>query len=224
MKQNVSETDIANIPKLNQGHDIVYSLEWQDHTFLRTILNHKIVFDILKSSLNDSWYKQLPAELPNFILRAMIARSGGSKRLPLHIDSFIPNAGKLSFLMQVALILEDQTIENGCTFCLPGSHKWDHYADNLAYNDELVPIESKAGDIIIWDSRLHHGAFENTTASSRWSVIATFSRWWIKQNYQTDKNLKTDFISKLTTEEKIVLGLCSLPPLNVHERVDIKAD
>ena len=35
--------------------------------------------------------------------------------------------------MQVALILEDQTIENGCTL-LPGSHKWDHYADNLAYN------------------------------------------------------------------------------------------
>ena len=90
LKQNVSETDIANIPKLNQGHDIVYSLEWQDHTFLRTILNHKIVFDILKSSLNDSWYKQLLAELPNFILRAMIARSE-AEASPTPHRLFIPN-------------------------------------------------------------------------------------------------------------------------------------
>lgn len=215
--------DEKSIPKLNKGHDIIYSLEWKNSSFLNFIINHKIIIEILKKCLNDSWYKQIPPEYPNFILRAMIARSGGASMLPLHIDSFIPSSGSFPHMMQVALILEDQYIENGCMFCIPGSHKSDLYADNNNINNNIIPIVTKACDVVIWDSRLHHGAFSNESKNTRWSVIATFSRWWIKQNYQTHLNLTEEFKMNLSVDEKIVLGLCSIPPINISERVDIKA-
>ena len=79
--------------------------------------------------MNDNWYKQIPQDEPNYILRAMIARNGGETLLPLHIDSFIPNSGKLPFVMQLAVILDEQKVENGCTFYLPGSHRFDQYGE-----------------------------------------------------------------------------------------------
>lgn len=215
--------DLSTIPKLNRGHDVLYNLETKDLFFIKTILNNNVIINILKEFLNDTWYKQIPEEDPNFILRAMIARSSSDNLLPLHIDSFIPGAGMLPFVMQVAVILDDQTKENGCTFCLPGSHKWDRYANNDHDLDKVVPIESRLGDVVIWDSRLHHGAFPNTTGVSRWSLISTFSRWWIKQNYQTQMNMPESIAIQLTAKEKAILGYCSVPPINEYERIDIKA-
>lgn len=223
IKQNDIPPDESTIPYLNKNHEVVYSLEWKSPVFLRALLDHPDISNVLKYFLNDTWYRQIPQDLPNYILRAMIARSGGNCLLPLHIDSFIPGNGSYVFMMQAAVILEDQNIENGCTFCVPGSHRSDRYADNENDLTKVVPIESFAGDVILWDSRLHHGAFPNKSKLSRWSIIATFSRWWIKQNYQTHQNLTENFKKGLTEKEKIVLGLCCIPPINSSERIDIKA-
>lgn len=223
LEDSLIPPDVASIPRLNLGHKVLYNLECKDLFFIRLILNSPQIINILKECLNDTWYKQIPKTDPNFILRAMIARSGGPTLLPLHIDSFIPNSGKLPFVMQVSVILEDQTINNGCTFCIPGSHKWDSYADNSVGHANVVPIPTSAGDVVVWDSRLHHGAFPNNSNSTRWSLIATFTRWWIKQNYQTPLGVPLSLKKELSNIEKSILGFCSSPPLNEFERIDIKA-
>ena len=222
LEKNLPPISKEATPYLNRGHRILYSLENKDLLFTRVMLGHPIARGLKMALLNDEWYKQIPQNMPNYILRAMIARSGGADALPLHIDSFIPSSGSYCWAMQVAFILEDQSEENGCAVIVPGSHLFDEYANQDALVD-AVPIIPSRGDMVVWDSRAWHGARGNSTGQTRWSFIATFSRWWIKQNYDTVRNIPATIYDELSDEEKSVLGFCSAPPHDEYQRVDIKA-
>ena len=213
---------IEKIPRLNQLSRVVYNPEHKDIYFSRTIFAIKPLREILIYFLNDEWYKQIPQTNPNYILRAMIARSSSDAKLPMHLDSFIPSCGKRSFIMQASLLLNDQTIENGCTVVVPGSHRSDEYAPPETF-DSATPILASKGDLVIWDSRLWHGALPNKAGVDRWSLISTFTRWWIKQNYQTPNAIPDNIYKELTNEERSILGFCSHPPKNEFERIDIKS-
>jgi ectoine hydroxylase-related dioxygenase (phytanoyl-CoA dioxygenase family) len=215
------QADDIDQPFLNRGHDTLYNLQREDLRFIRAFTGHEQVMAIVRSLLNDAWYKQIAPEQPNFILRALAGRSSGERAMPLHIDSFVPSSGALCIACQVAVVLEEQTPERGCTIVVPRSHLSDRYADQSAMAD-AVPIETQAGDIVIWDSRLWHGALGNTTGASRWSLIATFVRWWIKQNFDITGTLPETIYQSLTHDEKAVLGYCSLPPRDENERTDMK--
>jgi hypothetical protein len=214
--------DQSTAPFLNRGHDMLYNLQREDILFARAFTGDARVMAVLTALLNDVWYKQIERDRPNFIMRSLIGRSSGDATLPLHLDSFIPSSGKLCHAAQIAIVLEDQSPERGCTIVVPGSHRSDSYADQAAMRD-AVPIISKAGDIVIWDSRLWHGALPNKTGQSRWSLIATFTRWWIKQNFDVTGTLPQHIYDVLTDDERTIFGYCSLPPRDEYQRTDIKA-
>lgn len=219
--ENRPKLDQAKIPFLNKNHQVVYNLQNRDKYFIKTMLGNKDLEDILMHLLNDTWYKQIPQDKPNYILRSMLARNGGIPPLPLHIDSFIPNEGSHAWIAQVAYVLEDQDEHNGCTIVVPGSHKKGRYASPEDLKD-AIPIISKKGDIVVWDSRLWHGTTGNISGKTRWSLIATFCRWWVKQNYDITRALPEYIFNELSDSEKAILGFCSTPPLDETERVDIK--
>lgn len=212
----------GKVPFLNIGHQMLYNLQNKDVLFCRTMLSHPDVVKVLMTFLNDQWYRQIPADKPNYILRSLLARSGGPEAMPLHIDSFIPGSGAFSWSLQVAIILQDQSVENGCTLVVPGSHLANRYASQDDLKD-AKPLSSKAGDLVFWDSRLWHAAAGNKSGNSRWSVIGTFGRWWLKQNYDIPRTLPQSIYAELTNEERGVLGFCSIPPKDEFERIDIKA-
>jgi ectoine hydroxylase-related dioxygenase (phytanoyl-CoA dioxygenase family) len=123
--------------------------------------------------------------------------------------------------MQYVIVLEDQSPANGCALVVPGSHQWGQYAaqDRLK---EAVPIESKAGDVVLWDTRLWHATTANTTSGTRWAMFATFVRWWIKQLFNITQNFPREFYDRLTLAQKAVLGFCSVPYNNEFEGIDFK--
>jgi hypothetical protein len=209
-------------PFLNRGHDVLYGLYREDVAYARPFTGDPLVMEILRELLNDVWYRQIPKDSPNFILRSLMARSSGEGALPLHLDSFIPSSGETCFSCQVAIVLEDQTVERGCTVVVPGSHRCDRYANQEAMA-QAIPIEAGTGDVVIWDSRLWHGALGNSSGASRWSLIATFVRWWIKQNFDITGSLPQAIYEALTDDEKAVFGFCTIPPFDEHERTDIKS-
>jgi hypothetical protein len=213
--------DPANAPFLNRGHDVLYNLQREDVKYPHTFTRDPRVMDVLKALLNDVWYKQIEQDRPNFIMRSLIGRSSGKAALPLHLDSFIPSSGKLCYSAQIALVLETQNPERGCTIVVPGSHRSDAYADQSALAN-AIPIISQPGDIVIWDSRLWHGALPNTTNESRWALIGTFTRWWIKQNFDMAGTLPQHIYDALDDDERVLFGYCSLPPRSEYDRTDIK--
>jgi ectoine hydroxylase-related dioxygenase (phytanoyl-CoA dioxygenase family) len=217
----IAQPDQATVPYLNRGHEVLYNLQNLDLFFVKTCFNQPVLRTILMAALNDPWYKQIPQSAPNYILRGMIARNGGSQALPLHIDSFIPGGGAYPWACQASFVLQDQFPENGCTVVVPGSHLVNRYAEQ-ADRERAVPVISSAGDILIWDSRLWHGTTGNASGGTRWAFISTFVRWWVKQNWDIPRALPESIYGQLTDEEKSIMGYCSMSPLNEHERIDIK--
>lgn len=208
------------MPRLNRAQSMVYNLQNKDIFFTSMMMDNVIVESIMKHFLNDPWFSSLPEDAPNYILRSFLARSS-NHQMPMHIDSFVPYTGSYPFIMQCSILLEDQTVENGCTVIMPGSHRSDRYAPQESF-DEAISIEAKAGDIVFWDSRIWHGARENRTSGTRWALIATFCRWWIKQAFDIPGNLPQEIYDQLTDRQKSVMGFCSVPYDNEQFGIDMK--
>src|SRR5260370_15185551 len=144
----------AEIPYVIRDQPTVYNLQSKDFGFLEALFASAEAEVILKHFLNDEWYRPIPPDQPNYILRSFGAKSSAAA-MPLHLDSFVPYQGEHTIAMQYVIVLEDQSPANGCRLVVPGSHQWGQYATQERLK-EAVPIESKAGDVVLWDSRLWH--------------------------------------------------------------------
>lgn len=218
--EETKDNQAEDVPYLNRSQPNVYNLQSKDINFINALLENNEIEEILKYFLNDKWYKQIPQNQPNYILRSFGARSSNTA-LPLHIDSFIPYKGDDCLVMQVVICLEDMTLENGCTVAIPGSHQTGEYADNKHY-DEATPLLLKAGDVAIWDSRIWHGTKNNTSEGTRWAIIASFCRYWLKQQFDIVKNVPEDIKQQLTPKQKSILGFSSIPPIDETVGIEMK--
>ncbi|QTN30432.1 phytanoyl-CoA dioxygenase family protein [Rhodoferax sp. AJA081-3] len=138
--------------------------------------------------------------MPNYILRAAHFRSS-TGAMPYHIDSFIPYGGDYSSVVQCMLFLNHSTSQNGCTLAVPGSHKSAAYAPQ-GFNPQAVAIEAEPGDMVVVDSRIWHATLANEANTSRWALIATFCRWYIKQSYDYPRVLSRAVFDGLKDDEK----------------------
>jgi hypothetical protein len=209
-----------HVPFLNRGHQMIYNLQTKDRFFLRLLFASPVVDQVMRHVLNDQWFKAFPADEPNYILRSYTARSGAGQ-LPMHIDSFIPYAGPYPVTMMSSIVLEDQDVENGCTVVVPGSHNSGAYTTQDAF-DDAVPIVSRAGDVVIWDGRLWHGAHANATGTTRWALLVTYCRWWVKQAFDITATFPQEFYDELPPSQRAVLGFASLPYPDERYGIDMK--
>ncbi len=206
-------------PDRNASDKILYSIFNIDLAFI-DILTTDPIRKIAMHKLNDEYYRFLPHDVPNYILSYYNARSSGNK-LEMHIDSHIPFLSDQKINgMQVVILVEDSTIDNGCTVVVPGSHNSGRYTDREFCNTK--PLTGKAGDLIIWDSRLWHGTLENKTGKSRWALIATLSQWWCKQSVDVVRNIDNSIYQQCSDEQKQLLGFCSIPPKDEFSRNNTK--
>ena len=131
----------------------------------------------------------------------LISKPGGGPPLFWHQDwwgwdddsAYRPRAHQL-FAM---IYLTDTSIENGCLRVIPASHRRDHPLHHLdtahsegmqgfrdpsnpAYADhpDQVAVTVKAGDVLVGDARLIHGAFANRTNEERPLLTLWFMPHW----------------------------------------------
>lgn len=207
-------------PRLAKDDPFVWNPQNKDPYFLEMMFFSPAVEALLIHFLNDPWYRQIPQDRPNYILRNLLARSSADE-LPMHIDSLVPYSGPEVFVMQVSMLLEDQTVDNGCTMAVPGSHLSSAYVGDEAWA-AAVPLEGQAGDVYVWDSRIWHGARPNPGEGTRWSLIATYCRWWLKQMFDITGTLPQSIYDTLTDPQKAVMGFCSVPWADETQGIDMK--
>jgi len=83
-------------------------------------------------------------------------------------------------------ILEETTLENGCTFVIPGSHLLpsassaslrlaeDETVKRMDVLDQAVPVPMPAGGLLALDSFVMHAAGTNKTTGTRMSMTAGY--------------------------------------------------
>lgn len=107
-----------------------------------------------------------------------LVKTQGSETLELHLDwQFVDERKYTGFNIWCPLV--DITKENGAIFAIPGSHKRIeilrgyntpnpmHFLDQPVDESKLVTLPLKAGEALIFDLRLIHGAWPNTTPQPR---------------------------------------------------------
>ena len=64
--------------------------------------------------------------------------------------------------------------------------------------------------------------FEYISLEANKKIISSFSRWWIKPNFQIWKTLNKQMKKKINNHEKTILGFRSTIPLDESEKIDLK--
>lgn len=172
---------IENIVKLKdlykQTHSIktkeggmFYSLYSLDLDYRKKVNDG--IFQILKG-VYDEKFQDYKTVINSFIIKI----NGKQSEFTLHQDS----TGLDEFLyspLSVWIPLQDTTIENGCLCVVPKSHKIFYPYRGISFQPPfhkienivrkyLVPIEMKAGDILLFDNRLVHYSPVNNTKEPR---------------------------------------------------------
>ena len=161
--------------KKTENGGMFYSLYSQDLEYRRKVNDE--LLEVLEPVF-EKWFYNYRSVLGSFIIK----HQGPKSEFNVHQDSTGLNEWKyspLSFWMP----LQDTTVDNGCMWVLPESHKWFSPYRGISFpsmfekNQDLirpylVPVELKLGEILLFDNRIVHLSGVNHSEHPRVIVMA----------------------------------------------------
>ena len=140
---------------------------------------------------------------------------------------------------KVLVYLTDVGPADGCTACVPGSHRREQRPNHLEYKgmgggadqatkvrDQrdmpgMVSVEVKAGSAFLFDTRLWHTTLPNTGGRDRWCVLTLYSPFYQKQPGVTvEAAVALEAAGQLNTPERRQLfGLEPMTGPNGYKRL-----
>jgi len=120
-------------------------------------------------------------------------------------------------LVNTLLMLDDSTIENGCTWMYSGSHKMPKKPDNEEFFSNAIRLPCKAGDLIIFDGNIWHAAGKNTSNENRNLITPIYTKPIIKQQLDYPRAFGYDFAHRISERLKQILGYNALTPTTIAE-------
>jgi len=128
----------------------------------------------------------------------------GAKAQVLHTDLAIPEPLPPWLIrLNVNLLLDDFTENNGATILIPGSHKYLHKPEPDLISNKMIKVLAPAGSLVIWTGHLWHKSGENSSSNSRAALLACFAASHFREiaaeeNYLVINNTKLrDFDPKI---------------------------
>lgn len=102
-------------------------------------------------------------------------------------------SGSFRLMLNMLVMVDDFTVENGATKVVPGSHRSEARPDDDVLERETVRLVGRAGTIVLFDSNLWHSAAPNLTQGPRMALTLTFTRPFFKQQMDYPRLLGEDF-------------------------------
>ncbi|AMP00903.1 phytanoyl-CoA dioxygenase family protein [Collimonas arenae] len=96
-------------------------------------------------------------------------------------------------MLNMLVMVDDFTVENGATKLLPGSHLKKERPEEEHLFANAVRAIGKAGSILLFDSNLWHSAAPNFTSLPRMALTLTFTRPFFKQQMDYPRMLGETF-------------------------------
>ena len=162
------------------------------------------------------WFFNGPYILNSFGGFTNIAENAGGYIGNIHRDvrTFAP---EFRLMMNFLIMLDDFTVENGATLLLPGSHRMAEKPDEADFMASAVPATGKAGDILIFDSRVWHRAGTNRTGAARRALTLTFTPPFFKQQLDYPRFLGPEYAARVSPKIRQILGYDARQPETIEE-------
>jgi len=199
---------------LGTTEKLIMNLHNKDYEFLN-LLDHSAITPFLKHLLCAGSY----GNCEPYILNQCSARDPhlGAQAQQLHIDSRFP--GPPFALTAIALwMLNDFSKPSGGTHVIPGSHRNPSYPGNGVIYENKAIVEAPAGSVLIYNGSLWHGGGAKVIDVERWSVVTTYSRWFVKPSMDFTKNTPQALYKLLSPARKELFGFTVIPPHNEFQR------
>lgn len=135
----------------------------------------------------------------------------------IHNDSSFKISEDYFTRFGVLLALDDFTEENGATYVLPGSHKFDEAPSEEYFYDTAKRVTMKAGSAWYANPKVWHAGGSNTTDYWRHGVALAFCRPYMKQRLDIPKMMETTDLTELTERAKQKLGFFAQVPQSYSE-------
>ena len=123
----------------------------------------------------------------------------------------------IPILLNMLVMIDDFTVENGGTEVLPYSHLIKSHPTNEFRNDNHIPLTGKSGDIIIWNSNIFHKSGTNKTHQQRRALPITLSLPYYKQLLDYPRAIGYNRKGEFSEKMQELLGYHSIVPSNIDE-------
>jgi hypothetical protein len=124
-------------------------------------------------------------------------------------------AGSFHLMLNMIVMVDAFTTENGGTYLVPGSHLSEERPSEDEMLDRAVQLTGPAGSVALFNSNIWHAAAVNRTALPRWALTLTFTRPFMKQ--QMDYPRMAGEAYPANERMRQLLGYNSRVPSNMKE-------
>jgi len=226
--ENAYSSDIIKnaIYELEHNRDIYNSIQRNAGVFedSRNAYHHSIVMcpdSQLKFLDPFPFYEHLKSYFGgNFILSSM-----GSTYVEPNVNVYTQNIHRDSrsfspndrLLLNMLIMLDDSTTENGATWLLEGSHRKAPKPTTDDFFNNATRITGKSGDVIFFDGNAWHCGGQNSSDKIRRIITPLFSKPYFKQSLDYPRAFGMDYHLRISNELSQILGYNALTPKSLSE-------
>jgi len=126
-------------------------------------------------------------------------------------------SGKVPLLLNILVMVDDFTIENGGTLLLPYSHLIEEEPSKEFWEENCKSMTGSAGDIIIWNSNIFHASGINKTTQIRRGLPITLSLPYYKQLLDYPRAIGYERKDEFSDKMQQILGYHNRVPSSLNE-------
>lgn len=147
---------------------------------------------------------------------ALVAPHDASYLHNIHRD-VRTHAGEFRLLLNMLVMVDPFTLENGATHVLSGSHRFPERPADEVFDALSERLVGPAGSIVLFDSNLWHAAGRNATRAPRCALTLSFSRAFVKQQMDYPRFLGERYGARLSPAMRQLLGYDAMTPTSYEE-------
>jgi hypothetical protein len=125
--------------------------------------------------------------------------------------------GDLKFMINLLVMLDDFTLDNGATYLLSGSHLAPNRPDETFFFENADRAIGKKGDLLVFDSHVWHATGDNKTDNVRRALTLTLTKPNFKQQADYPRMIGYDKMNSQSDFLNQIIGFFSRVPATLEE-------
>jgi ectoine hydroxylase-related dioxygenase (phytanoyl-CoA dioxygenase family) len=196
------QISFGKAPRRRNGQDHVGGLFHKGRIFEELVQLARIV-EIAEAILGDDM------TLGAYSVRVL---NPGATEMGVHIDYPYwamrgPHSVRPVLMMQVILMLQDFTEDNGATLVAPGSQLRGHEPDRERFAREALKVTGNGGSAILSHGLLWHDTSQNNTTEPRVGLLINYTRKVIRPMVDDIADVPDQVLARATPKLRQLLGL-----------------